>query len=186
MRPIGERQRRIPLQWPTRLKLDASLWASALVFGWEIPFRTLVVTEAPPFAGWLSLILAFGAMVTAMQVKRRLRQGLTTEPSPRPIAAPNPLSLFEFLSAHRVRENNAMYLYMPMPKRPEHKAAWAWIDTLGREGLIKDAPRRVKLDYIKETVKQSHPDLFTDDAQEFEIYWLDFRALEELIGDELP
>lgn len=186
IRPLDERQRRIPLQWPSRLKLDASLWTSAIVFGWESPLRSLLVVDAPPFAGWVSLILAFGAMLTAMQVKRRLRQGLAAEQEPRIIAAPNPLSLRDLLQAHGVREYNSLYLYMPLPKRTEHKAAWAWIETLGKEGLIKSDPRRIRADHIKETVKQCHADLFTDEASAFEVYWLDLRKLEEIIGDELP
>jgi hypothetical protein len=185
-RPFDERQRRIPLQWHSRLKLDASLWASAIVFGWETPLRSLLVVDAPPFAGWISLILAFGAMVTAVQVKRRLRQELTVEREPRSIVAPNPLSLNELLRTHGVREHNSFYLYMPLPKRAEHKAAWAWIETLGQKGLIKSDPRRVKTEYIKETVKQSYADLFAGDVGEFEIYWLDAQKLEEIIGDALP
>jgi hypothetical protein len=183
---INKRQSRISLYWRSRFELDAGLWASFLVFGWETPLRSFFVTEAPPIAGWLALGLAVAAMITALQGKRRLRQEVAAARLPRVIASPNPLSLDEFLSTHKVREHNAVYLYMPVPKRADQKAAWTWIETLESEGLIKGDPRRMRADYVRDAVKQSHADLFSEDAKEFDVYWVDWKALKEIVGDQLP
>lgn len=186
IRTIHERQRRIPLQWGSRFKLEASLWTSFLVFGWETPIRSLLVIEAPPVAGWVTLGLAFAAMVTAMQVKRKLRKKLAADRVPRIIAAPNPLSLIELIRAHGVREFGSMYLYMPMPRRARHDAAWAWIETLRKEGLIKGDPWRIKVSHVKEAIRTSHAELFTEDTEHVDVYRLDWQTLRDIIGDELP
>jgi len=185
-RLLDERRSRLPLGWRSRWKLEASFWAGLLVIGWETtPLRSLLVTEIAPFAEWVALGLAGVATVTAMQVKRRLRRRLAAEEASRPLRAPNPLSLMELLREHGVREFGAMYLYMPMPKRPRHEAAWAWIETLGTERLIKGDPWHVKADHVKETVRKSHAHLFADDTTHFDVYRLDWQTLNEMMGEEL-
>ena len=131
IRLVDERSRRLPLGWRSRWKLEASLWSGLLVIGWETtPLRSMFVADMVPFAEWIALGLAGVATLTAMQVKRRLRQRLAAEEAAKVIKAPNPLSLIELLREHGVREFGSMYLYMPIPKRARHDAAWAWIETL--------------------------------------------------------
>ena len=186
IRLIDERSRHLPLGWRSRWKLEASFWSGLLVIGWEItPLRSMLVTDIAPFAEWIALGLAGVATLTAMQVKRRLRQRLAAEEAAKVIKAPNPLSLVELLREHGVREFGSMYLYMPIPKRARHDAAWAWIDTLQVEGLIKGVPWHIKADHVKETVRQSHAHLFADDTEHFDVYRLDWQTLNEIMGDEL-
>ena len=186
IRLVDERPRRLLLGWRSRWKLEASLWSGLLVICWETtPIRSMLVADMAPFAEWIALGLAGVATFTAMQVKRRLRQRLAAEDMTRAIKAPNPLSLIELLREHGVREFGSMYLYMPMPKRARHDAAWAWIETLQAEGLIKGAPWHIKADHVKETICQSHAHLFADDTVHFDVYRLDWQALNEIMGDEL-
>jgi len=186
-RLINERSRRIPLGWLSRWKLEASLWASLVVIGWEMPsLRSLFIADIPPFAEWIAVGLAGIAALTALQVKRRLRQRLAAEEAGRAIRAPNPLSLIELLREHGVREFGSMYLYMPMPKRARHDAAWAWIETLQAERLVKGEPWHIKADHVKETVRKSHGHLFADDTAHFDVYRLDWQALNGMMSDELP
>ncbi len=183
---VDERTRRLPLGWRSRWKLEASLWTGLLVIGWETtPLRSLLVTDIAPFAEWIALGLAGVATLTAMQVKRRLRQRLVAEEASKAIRAPNPLSLIELLREHGVREFGSMYLYMPMPKRARHDAAWAWIEMLQAKGLVKGAPWHIKADYVKETVRQSHAHLFAANTLHFDVYRLDWQTLNEIMGDEL-
>lgn len=186
IRLVEEHSRRWPLGWRSRWKLEASLWAGLLVIGWETtPLRSFLLAEAAPFAEWIALGLAGVATLTAMQVKRRLRQRLAAEEASKAFKAPNPLSLVELLREHGVREFGSMYLYMPMPKRARHDAAWAWIETLQAEGLVKGVPWHIKADHVKETVRQSHAHLFADETIHFDVYRLDWQTLNEIMGDEL-
>ncbi|MGI9502638.1 MAG: hypothetical protein ACR2RE_06245 [Geminicoccaceae bacterium] len=186
IRTADERRRQLPLGWRSLWLLEASFWAGLLVIFWEAkPLRALFVTEIPPFAEWIAIGLAGVAAVTAMQVKRRLRQRLVAAEAAKGIQAPNPLSLIELLREHGVREFGSMYLYMPMPKRARHDAAWAWIETLQAEGLVKGEPWHIKADHVKETVRQSHGHLFADDTAHFDVYRLDWQALNGMMGDEL-
>ncbi|MEM9627224.1 MAG: hypothetical protein AAGA21_13390 [Pseudomonadota bacterium] len=186
IRLVDERSRQLPLGWRSRWKLEASLWVGLCVIGWEItPLRSLFVAEAAPFAEWIALGLAGAAALTAMQVKRRLRQRLAAEEAGKGIKAPNPLSLIELLREHGVREFGSMYLYMPIPRRARHNAAWVWIETLQDEGLVKGDPWPIKADHVKETVRQSHAHLFADDTVHFDVYRLDWQTLSEIMGDEL-
>ena len=145
----------------------------------------MVMPEMTPIAEWIALGLAGAAAVTAMQVKRRLRQRLAVENAPREIKAPNPLSLIELLREHGVRELGSMYLYMPMPRDARHGAAWAWIETLRAEGLIKGEPWHIKADHVKETIRQSHAHLFTDETLHFDVYRLDRQTLNEIMGEDV-
>lgn len=186
LRLFDERQRHGLLSWRSRLKLEASFWTGLLVIGWETtPLRSLMLSDVVPFAEWIALGLAGVATVTAMQVKRRLRQRLAAERAPRMIRAPNPLSLVDLLREHGVREFGSMYLYMPNPKLDRHEAAWAWIETLQAEGLVKGDPWHIKADHVKETVRQSHGHLFTDETVHFDVYRLDWQTLSVMVGDEL-
>lgn len=182
---IDERRPHGPLSWRSRWKLEASFWTGLLVIGWETtPLRSFMLSDVVPFAEWIALGLAGVATVTAMQVKRRLRQKMAAERAPRMIRAPNPLSLAELLRQHGVREFGSMYLYMPSPKRNRHEAAWMWIETLQTEGLIKGDPWHIKADYVKETVRQSHGHLFSADISHFDVYRLDWQTLSEMMDDE--
>ena len=181
-------ERRSPplLGWRSRWKLEASFWSGLFVIGWEAtPLPSFFVTDTPPFTGWLTLGLAGFATLTAIQVKRRLHRRLAAEKAARAIRAPNPLSLIELLREHGVREFGSMYLYMPMPKRPRHNAAWAWIETLRAEGLIKGEPWHIKAEHVKESVRESYGGLFADDTTHFDVYRLDWQTLQEIMGDEL-
>lgn len=185
-RLADEQRRPWPLGWRSRWKLEASFWSGLLVIGWETtPFQSFFMPDVAPFAEWIALGLAGVATVTAMQVKRRLRQRLAAEKAEKAIKAPNPLSLIELLREHGVREFGSMYLYMPMPKRARHDAAWTWIDTLQADGLVKGSPWHIKADHVKETVRQSHDHLFADDTVHFDVYRLDWQTLNEIMGDEL-
>ncbi len=186
IRLYDERSRRLPLDRRSRWTLEASLWSGLLVIGWETtPVRSMLVADMAPFAEWIALGLAGVATLTAMQVKRRLRQRLAAEETGKTIKSPNPLSLIEFLREHGVREFGSMFLYMPMPKRARHDAAWDWIETLKAEGLIKREPWHVKAGHVNETVRQSHTHLFAEDTVHFDVYRLDWQALNEIMGDEL-
>ena len=186
IRLVDERHRSWPLGWRSRLKLEASFWLGLLVIGWETtPLRSFLLGEAVPFAEWIALGLAGVATLTAMQVKRRLRRRLAADEAVRTIRAPNPLSLVDLLREHGVRELGSMYLYMPMPKRARHDAAWVWIETLRNEGLIKGDPWHIKADYVKETVRQSHGHLFADNTEHFDVFRLDWQTMNEMMGDEL-
>ncbi|MDH3664545.1 MAG: hypothetical protein OEU92_31785 [Alphaproteobacteria bacterium] len=185
-RLIEQRRNAMPLGWRSRWKLEASFWAGIAVIAWEItPLRSLLLAEIAPFAEWIALGLAGVATLTAMQVKRRLRQRLAAEEMARVLKAPNPLSLIDLLRGHAVRELGAVYLYMPIPKRARHDAAWAWIETLQAEGLIKGEPWHIKAGHVKETVRQSHAHLFADNTAHFDVYRLHWEALSEIMGDEL-
>ncbi|NJO37983.1 MAG: hypothetical protein HC871_10690 [Rhizobiales bacterium] len=181
-----ERRRRLPLGRRARMKLEASFWSGLLVVGWETaPFRTLFVAETPPYAGWIALGLAGVAAVTAMQVKWRLRQRQAAEQAPKVIQAPNPLTLAELLHRHGVREFGSKYLYMPMPRHPRDDAAWAWVETLQAERLIKGDPWLIRAERVKDDIRQNHGDLFADDTAHFEVYRLDWQALHQFVGDEV-
>lgn len=184
---VADERRSLPiLGWRCRWKLEASFWSGLFVIGWEAtPLPSFFVTDTPPFAGWITLGLAGFAMITAIQVKLRLHRKIAAEKAARAISAPNPLSLIELLREHGVREFGSMYLYMPMPKRSRHNAAWAWIDTLRSEGLIKGEPWHIKAEHVKESVRESHDSLFDDDTAHFDVYRLDWQALQEIMGDEL-
>ena len=67
-----------------------------------------------------------------------------------------------------------------------HHAAWAWIDTLQAEGLIKGDPWPIKAERIKETVRKSHGHLIDDGTRHFDVYRLDIEALHKIMGDALP
>lgn len=187
IRLADERRYRFPLKRLSHWKLEASFWTGFLVFGWEMPpIRSLFVADMPTFVEWIAVGLAAVAMVTAMRAKRGLSQKSAAEEARRAIAAPNSLSLVELLREHGVREFGSMYLYMPMPKRDLDDAAWAWITTLQAEGLIKGDQWHVRADHIKETIRNSHGCLFTDDTTHFDVYRLDWQALSRMMGDELP
>jgi len=78
-----------------------------------------------------------------------------------------------------------MYLYMPMPKQHRHAAAWDWIETLAAQGLIKGEPWHIKADHVKETVRNSHTHLFTDEPRHFDVYRLDWQTLNKIMEDDL-
>lgn len=186
IRLANEHERRLPLGWRSRFKLEASFWSGLLVVGWEAtPFRSFIVPDTPPYTGWVALGLAGAAVLTAMQVKRRLRQRLEAEEAARVIEAPNPLSLAELLDAHGVREYGSMYLYMPVPRRPRHDSAWAWVETLRAERLIKGDPWPIKAERVKDHVRRDYSHLFADDTVQFEVYRLDWQALHHRMGEEV-
>ena len=169
----------------SRMKLEGSFWTGLLVVGWEaMPFQSLFEVDAPPFAEWIALALAALAVFTAIQVKLRLRQRLAAEQAVKVLEAPNPLSLSELIRTHGVREFGSMYLYMPMPRRPRHDAAWAWIETLQAEQLIKGHPWPIKAERVKEHVRQNYGHLFSEDTEHFQVYRLDWQALHEFVAEE--
>lgn len=187
IKTINERQQSSPLGWRSRLKLEASFWSGLLVIGWEtLPLPSLFVADTPPYAQWIAIGVAGIAMIMAIQVKRRLRKKLAVQAMPKEITAPNTLSLIDLLRGHGVPEFGSMYLYMPMPRRASHEAAWDWVETLQEGGLIKGEPWQYKADHVKDRIRQSHAELFGDGTEEFEIYRLDWKALNEIMGDELP
>lgn len=186
IRLADDHHRKQPLDWLSRLQLEASLWSGLLVIGWETTsLPSFFMGEIVPFAEWVALGLAGVATITAMRVKRRLHRRLAAEKAAKAIKAPNPLGLIELLREHGVREFGSMYLYMPMPRNDRHHAAWGWIETLRAESLIKGTPWHIKADHVKETVRQSHAHLFADDIEHFDVYRLDWQTLSEIIGDEL-
>ena len=66
-----------PLGWRSLWKLEASFWTAIAVIVWEAtPLRFYILTELGPFAEWIALGLAGIAVITAIQVKRRLRRRL--------------------------------------------------------------------------------------------------------------
>lgn len=187
IRTLDERRRSLPLGGRSRWKIEASFWSGLLVIGWEtVPLPSFFVADAPPYAQWIAIGIAGIAMVTAIQVKLRHRQKPKAERSARIITAPNPLSLIDLLGRYGVREFGSMYLYMPLPKRADNAAAWAWIDTLRDEGLLKGDPWKYKADHVKDRIKQSHADLFEDGTEQFEVYRVDLESLTKIMGDELP
>ncbi len=187
VKSIAERRQSALLGWRSLWKLEASLCGGVAVILWETAaLRSPFIAEAAPFAEWIALGLAGVATVTAIQVKRRLHRRLQAQDeAAKGIRAPNPLSLIELLREHGVREFGSMYLYMPMPRRARHDAAWSWIETLTAEGLIKGDPWHIKADHVKETVRTSHAHLFFDGVDHFDVYRLDWRTLSEMMGDEL-
>jgi hypothetical protein len=188
MKLIGGRSRRTPLGWGSRCRLEASLWGGLAIIAWEsFPILKPEIAAAwAPFAEWMALGLAGIATLMAFQVKRKLHDQLTIEDKQeRVLEAPNPLSLIELLREHGVREFGSMYLYMPMPKRLQHEAAWDWIDTLAAEGLIKGDPWHIKADHVKETVRKSHAHLFSDEPGHFDVYRLDWQTLSKIMEEEL-
>jgi hypothetical protein len=186
---IHERRSAAPLGWRSRWKLEASLWAGVAVIVWESfpPLRPHLGPDAAFLAEWIALGLASAAAITAVQVKRRLNRRLAAEAeAAKTPKAPNPLSLIELLREHGVREFGSMYLYMPVPRRARHKAAWTWLETLAKAGLTKGEPWRIKAPHVKETVRQSHAHLFEGEPTHFEVHRLDWRTLTDLMGEELP
>jgi len=78
-----------------------------------------------------------------------------------------------------------MYLYMPIPRRAKHKHAWAWLEMLDMQGLIKGEPWHIKAQHVKDTIEESHPNLFEGNPTQFDVYRLDWRTLTDMMGDDL-
>ena len=185
-RIVDEHHPKPLLGWRSRWQLEASLWLGLLVIGWEAtPLRSFLMGEIIPLAEWVALGLAGVATLTAIRVKFRLQRRLAADKATRAIKAPNTLSLIDLLREYGVREFGSMYLYMPMPRNDRHDAAWGWIETLKEERLIKGAPWHIKADHVKESVRQSHAHLFTDETEHFDVYRLDWAVLSEILEDEL-
>lgn len=187
IRLVEERQNSALLGWRSLWKLEASFWTGIAVIAWEAtPLRFYMLAELAPIAEWIALGLAGIAVITAIQVKRRLRRRLEARKQiGRRVKAPNPLSLKKLIEKYGVEEFRSMYLYMPMPKRARHEAAWAWIDALEEQGLIIGDPWDIKVEHVKETVRKSHAHLFIDGVERFDVYRLDWQALNEIMGEEL-
>ena len=185
---FNDRRQSAALNWSCHCRLEASLWGSFAIIGWEVfpILRPEFASTWAPFAEWLALILALVAMITAIQVKRRLQQTLSIEPSgSRAQTSPNPLSLIELLREHGVREFGSMYLYMPMPKQERHEAAWDWIETLKRRGLLKGDAWHIRAEHVKETVRSSHRQLFMEEPSYFHVYRVDWQTLNKIMEDDL-
>lgn len=187
IRLVEDRKNSALLGWRSLWKLEASFWTGVTVIAWEAtPLRSYMLAELAPIAEWGALGLAGIAVITAIQVKRRLRRRLKArEQVKRRVKAPNPLSLKELIEEYGVEELRSMYLYMPMPKRARHEAAWVWIDALEEQGLIIGDPWPIKVEHVKETLRESHAHLFLDGIEGFDRYRLDWQALNEIMGEEL-
>ena len=169
-----------------RWKIEGSYWAGVSVIIWVAlaPVRPALGLEVSYFAEWVALGLAGLATLTALQVKRRLWQKLEKENQLK-IKGPNPLGLIDVLREHGVREFGSMYLYMPIPRRAKHKHAWAWLEMLDMKGLIKGEPWHIKARHVKDTIRESHPNLFEGSPTQFDVYRLDWRTLTQMMGDDL-
>ena len=167
-----------------RLKIEGSLWTGVIVIIWValIPFWPQLGFEVTPFAEWVALGLAGLASFTALQVKRRLWRKLDKENELK-IKPPNPLGLIDVLRDHGVREFGSMYLYMPIPRRPKHNHAWAWLEMLEIKGLIKGEPWNVNAKHVSNAIRESHPNLFEGSPTQFDIYRLDWRTLTQMMDD---
>jgi hypothetical protein len=170
-----------------RWKLEGSLWAAVSVISWEAagPFRPVLEPNSAFVAEWLAVGLAGIATLTALQVKRRIWRKFKQDDELKAVKPPNPLGLIDVLREHGVREFGSMYLYMPIPRRPKHQHAWAWLEMLDMKGLIKGEPWHIKARHVKDTIRESHPGLFEGSPSQFDVYRLDWRTLTEMMGDDL-
>jgi hypothetical protein len=170
-----------------RWKLEASLWLGVGVIIWVAlgQVRPGWRPDVSNFAEWIALGLAGVATLTALQVKRRLWRKFKQDDELKSVKPPNPLGLIDVLREHGVREFGSMYLYMPIPRRPKHQHAWAWLEMLDTKGLIKGEPWHIKARHVKDTIRESHPGLFEGSPSQFDVYRLDWRTLTEMMGDDL-
>lgn len=181
------RRRYARLRWPDQWQLDGSFWASVVVVAWIVlaPFRPQLGPDLAQFAEWVALGIAGAAMITALHVKRRFQRKLELEEELRSIKPTNPLRLIDVLREHGVREFGSMYLYMPIPKRARHDEAWAWLEMLDAKGLIKGEPWHIKAKHAKDTIRESHPNLFEGSPSHFDVFRLDWQTLTQMMGDQL-
>ncbi|MGH1480438.1 MAG: hypothetical protein ACRBM6_17205 [Geminicoccales bacterium] len=175
------------MSWSCRWKLEASLWAGVSVITWEVlaPIRPPLDPGISMLAEWIAVGLAGIATLTALRVKKRLWRKIAEADELKSIKPPNPLGLIDVLREHGVREFGSMYLYMPMPRRAKHKHAWAWLEMLDMKGLIRGDPWHIKAKHVKDTIRESHPNLFDGNPTQFDVYRLDWRTLTQMMGDDL-
>lgn len=167
------------------LALEASLWGGLAIILW-ISVAALSAPageERDVFAeNWIALILAAAASLVALQLKWQAWRHGTKRARLQIIMAQNSLQLIDLLRAYGSRQPGGTFIFLPVPKRPCDRDAWAWLEILEAQELIGWRSWQVKATHVPAAIRQTHPELFEGDPTHFEVYRIDRRLLGEVLG----
>lgn len=91
-----------------------------------------------------------------------------------------PMGLVDVLRSHCVDELGSIYLYLPNPRTCSAQSAWAWLEAMRIVGAVRSGPYRIQADTRSERMKITHPDLYKDNPNNFEVYRIDRDRLTKL------
>ncbi len=163
--PIAEGTERPPLRW---------LFLSGFAF-----FRGVTIGDGSgadyTWLWYLIGLVAFGGLIADWTVRlgrKRHKHRQTID---------DPVPLMKVLREYGVEELGALYLYLPVPERPDDREARAWLRVLMARRLVISGPWRIDASRAPPWLKKTHPGISSEDVALYEIYRLKRDRLATLV-----
>ena len=80
--------------------------------------------------------------------------------------------LLQVLRDYGVDELGGLYLYLPVPERPEDHEARTWFRVLRAKEMVVSGPWRVDADRTPPWLRKTHPRLWSDKVGYYDVYRL--------------